>query len=63
MTEQEAVEQAYNATLAGIYNQFFTNYTNAKGDSAKEQQAEAQYQKGFLHARHIYKRAFELIPT
>ena len=61
MKEQEAIDQAYQATLAGLFNVFFSSYTAAKGDAAGEQQAEEHFQKGILHARHVYSRAIDLL--
>jgi len=60
--EQQIIEQAFEETIKNLFTVFFGSYTIAKGDSTGEQQAEANFSNGILHARHIRDRALAIIP-
>ncbi len=62
MTEKDLVQAAYEATFALAYRAFYDAYTSASGDKAKEADAEARFQFGVNHARHIRERALALLP-
>jgi len=61
-TERQIIEQAFEETIKNLFSVFFDSYTIAKGDPAGEQQAEATFRSGILHARHIRDRALAIIP-
>ena len=62
MDDKLLVQAAYEATFAAIYRAFYEAYTSAGGDKQKEADAEAHFQFGVTHVRHVRDRALELLP-
>ncbi len=63
MDDKGLVQTAYEATFAAIYRTFYEAYTSAGGDKAKEAEAEARFQFGVTHVRHVRDRALSLLPA
>ena len=61
MDDKALVQTAYETTFAAIYKAFFEAYTSASGDKQKEAEAEARFQSGVIHIRHIRDRALGLL--
>lgn len=61
MTDQDAIQKAYQADLTQIYGAFASNFTGAQGDKPTEAEIEAQFQRSVAHARHIRDRALGLL--
>lgn len=62
MDEKLLIQAAYEATFASIYRAFYEAYTNAGGDKQKEAEAEAHFQFGVTHVRHVRDCALALLP-
>lgn len=62
MSEQEAINRAYGATIETLFRVFFDAFTSAHGSAEAEQAATARFQNGILHARYVRDLALELLP-
>jgi hypothetical protein len=61
-TEQDLINAAYGDAVRNLYQVFAQAYTAALGAATGQQQAEANFQRGITHARHVRDRAIALIP-
>ena len=61
-TEQDKINDAYGDAVRNLYQVFAQAYTAALGNDAGQKQAEANFQRGITHARHLRDRAIALIP-
>ena len=57
MTDVEAVDEAYVASIKGLYDVMSTSFILAKGNAEKEQQAEAAFASALAFARKVRDRA------
>lgn len=62
MSEQEAIDRAYAATVETLFRVFFDGFTSAQGSAQAEQAAKARFQNGIVHVRHVRDLALDLIP-
>lgn len=62
MDDKLLIQAGYEATFATIYKAFYEAYTNAGGDKQKEAEAEAHFQFGVTHIRHVRDCALALLP-
>ena len=60
--EQDRINDAYSDAIKTLYQVFAQAYTAALGNDAGQRQAEANFQRGINHARHLRDRAITLIP-
>jgi hypothetical protein len=57
MTDTEAVEAAYTASIKGLYEVMSTSFLMAKGNADKEKEAEEAFANALSFARKVRDRA------
>ena len=60
MTDQDAIKQAYQATLGKLYNVLFDAYAIAATDTDRDQAAQ-HFQNGVVAARIVRDKALSLL--
>lgn len=61
MTDQDAIQQAYEATLMELYRTMFSSYALAEGNTAAQADADAAFKKGLAQARAVRDKAIALL--
>lgn len=59
--EEGALESGYDAQLKTLIATLFANYVSARGDTAKEQQADKAFSNGLAVSRRVYAKAQMLL--
>ena len=63
MNDRDVIQSAYEESLKEVYAAFASAFTSACGDAQKESEADAQFQRGVVHVRHLRDRALALLPA
>lgn len=61
MTDKDAIQQAYEATLSELYGTMFESYSMAADDSGKLEKADAAFRNGVQLARDVRDKAIGLL--
>jgi len=62
MSEQDAIERAYEAAVESLFKEFYGDFTAANGSPNAEAGAKERFRNGILHARQARKIALEILP-
>jgi len=62
MSEQDAIERAYETAVESLFKEFYEDLTAANASPNAEAGAKERFRNGIIHARQARKIALEILP-